>query len=232
VCGRYVLVTPVDELASYFSATFAPELTIEQRASWNVAPTSLVVAVTQHESGRLLSDYRWGLVPWWAKDLSIGNRAFNARAETLATKPAFRSAFAARRALIPADGFYEWSKAPGEHRQPYYFTRTDSAPCAFAGLWESWRDPARSGEPGSRVRSCTIVTTAAGPDMGQIHDRQPVVLEASAWGRWLDPDIGDGEELEAMLVASPAGTLRRRRVGRDVGRVDNDGPGLIDELVS
>ena len=190
-----------------------------------------------HGVRRELGRYRWGLVPSWAKDPSMATRTFNARAETVASKPAFRSAFTSRRLAVVADGFYEWRQGPGSGKQPYYFTRADGMPLALAGLWEVWRGgPAERGErdgegdAGERpaLRTCTVITTSAGPDMEDIHHRMPVVLEPEVLDEWLDPDNRDKPELESLLAASPAGTLIHRAVGRSVGNVRNDGPELIE----
>jgi len=170
----------------------------------------------------------------------MATRTFNARAETVASKPSFRSAFSSRRLAVVADGFYEWRQGPGTGKQPYYFTRADGRPLALAGLWEVWRGgPAErggaagdAGDPGERpaLRTCTVITTAAGPDMGDIHHRMPVVLEPEVLDEWLDPDNRDKPELESLLVASAAGTLVHRAVGRSVGNVRNDGPELIEAV--
>ena len=137
MCGRYVLATPVGELAAYFSAQMSPTLSESVRPSWNIPPTTNIVIVTADRSGsRDLGLFRWGLVPSWAKDLSFGAKTINARAETVATKPSFRSAFRSQRCIIPADGYFEWKTTAGEVKQPYYFTRRDGSPLAFAGLWE------------------------------------------------------------------------------------------------
>jgi putative SOS response-associated peptidase YedK len=172
-------------------------------------------------------------VPSWAKDPNMGNRTFNARAETVASKPSFRAAFTARRLAVVADGFYEWKPGPGKVKQPYYFTRADGQPLALAGLWEQWwggpaSEPSDGGRPA--LRTCTVITTEAGPDMGDIHHRMPVVLEPEVIEEWLDPANCDKPELEALLVPSPGGTLVHRAVARGVGNVRNDGPELIEEL--
>lgn len=228
MCGRYVLVTPVDELADYFSAAVSPGVAEQFGPSWNIPPTRNVLAVAAEGEGdaRTIDQYRWGLVPSWAKDLAMSSRTFNARAETVATKPTFRAAFSARRLIVPADGFYEWSTAPGDHKQPYLFSRRDGAVLAFAGLWEVWRDR-RDGVPDAWLRSCTIITTVAGSDVAGVHERQPVVLEPSAWATWLDPGGAERGELESLLVSSPAGTLERRAVPGAVGDVGDDGPSLL-----
>lgn len=230
MCGRYVLASSLPQLAAFFDAAYDASTETAYRPSWNVPPSRLVLALTTGEGGRVISRYRWGLVPSWAKEESFGARTFNARAESVATKPTFRAAFKSRRAIVPADAFYEWSKIPGEGRQPYAFARADGSPLAFAGLWETWRDPARSEEEDAPVRSCTIVTTEAGEDLGGIHDRQPVVLEREAVDRWLDPELRDRDELEAMLRPSPTGTLLRHRVGRAIGKVGIDGPALLEAI--
>lgn len=232
MCGRYVLATPVPVIADYFAATFEPALAEHYRPSWNVPPTRQVLAVAEHDEGtRILSTYRWGLVPAWAKGLSFGANTINARAESVATKPSFRSAFRARRCIVVADGYYEWKTTPGEVRQPYYFTRADGQLLAFAGLWESWKGPAD--EPGveTEVLTCAIVTTEAGEDVEAIHTRMPVILEpGGAWEQWLDPGQHDRDALESLLLPAPGGTLDKQRVASAVGNVKNDGPELIESL--
>lgn len=225
-----MLASSIEGLAEAFDARYSPELAREYRPSWNVPPTRTVVGVVAGGGGRELRSFRWGLVPSWAKDPAIASRTFNARAETLATKPSFRSAFRSRRLILPADGFYEWSKAPGESRQPYLFARADGRPLAFAGLFERWRPPGAAEE--AELATCTIVTTAAGPDVADVHDRQPVVLESDAWDAWLDPGLDSRDALEGMLHSGPAGTLVRHRVGRAVGRAGLDGPELAAAIAA
>lgn len=154
MCGRISLFTPPERLARIFHAELEPDVDPEGRPSWNVPPTRSILGLVDRAGDgtgphRSLGRYRWGLVPSWAKDPAVGNRMFNARAETVATKPSFRAAFTARRLAVVADGFYEWQRGPGGERLPYYFTRADGVPLALAGLWEQWWD--RS--PGSRDRS-------------------------------------------------------------------------------
>jgi putative SOS response-associated peptidase YedK len=225
MCGRFVLATPIDRLAEFFEAREASDLAERFRPNWNIPPTQQVLGVTVEDAGRIMDTYHWGLIPSWAKDPSIGIRAFNARAETVATKPTFRAAFTTRRCLIPADAFYEWHKI-GKTRQPYAFVRADGAPIAFAGLWEAWR----SLEDEHWLRSCTIITTAAGVDMAAIHDRMPVILEPDRFERWLDPNLDDRDELEALLAPTSVGTLVRHRVDARVGSPRNNDPALLDEL--
>ncbi len=224
MCGRFVLATRPERLAEHFGARLAPEVEDEVAPSWNVAPTRAVLAVTLAPDGaRELGAFRWGLVPSFARDESIGNRLINARAETLADKPAFRVAFRRRRALVIADGFYEWRRAPGGARQPFYFSRRDGAPLAFAGLYELWRpDPASAW-----LRTCTIVTTDAGADVAPVHDRMPAVLEEADQATWLEVPADAVARLRSLLVPSPPGTLVCWPVDRRVNSPRNDGPSLL-----
>ncbi|MFP5255598.1 MAG: SOS response-associated peptidase [Acidimicrobiia bacterium] len=228
MCGRFVSATPPDQVAAYFG-TEAPEALLE--ASYNVAPTNDVYAVLADGSTRHLDAFHWGLVPLWAKDPKIGSKMINARAETLADKSAYKSAFKRRRCLIPADGFYEWRKdphaSPRAKKQPFFIHRPDGEPYAFAGLWEVWRGPERDQEP---LRSCTIITTAPNDVMATIHDRMPVILPASAWDTWLDRDNDDLDLLGKLLVpADPALTVMHP-VSTQVNNVRNKGPELVAEI--
>lgn len=183
-----------------------------------------VLGVREGNDGtRHMSLYRWGLVPGSAKDPAAVRNTFNARAETLATKSLFRAPFQRWRILVPVDRFYEWTA----HRpkQPYAFKRADGEPLVLAGLRSYWKGP-----DGTELRSATIITTEAGPDM-PIHDRQPVVLERETWDHWLDRSVTDRDELEPLLHPGPAGTLARYPVNPAVGNVRNDTPDLVDELV-
>lgn len=230
MCGRIALHEPTARLARLFHAVEGDDVASTWEASYNVAPsTSIPAVVESHRTReRRLVLLRWGLVPSFAKDPAVGSRMINARAETVATKPAFRTALRRHRAIVPADGFYEWQAAAGRGpRQPWYVTRADGAPLALAGLWEVWRDPA-AGAEAPPLRSCTIITAPASADLDAVHDRMPVVLEAAAWDRWLDPSVDDPAAVADLLVPSPAGTLRRVRVGRAVSSVANDGPALIE----
>ncbi|MGD0741776.1 MAG: SOS response-associated peptidase [Acidimicrobiales bacterium] len=231
MCGRYVLATPIDELASFFEARPAPGLDSGWGANYNIAPTRTVVCLSPGpDGGRSLDLYRWGLIPSWAKEQTVGNRLFNARAETVAVKPSFRAAFHSRRLAVLSDGFYEWRRGPGSRRQPYFLSRADGSPMAFAGLWESWRDPRAQGDEAGWIRTCTIITTEANPEVAPIHDRMPVLLEHDVLGAWLDPAVAERDELEAMLHPSPAGTLAVRAVSPRVGSVRNNGADLIEEM--
>lgn len=231
VCGRYVAASPPDEVAAYFGSEVAlPELA----PSYNVAPTSDVAAVVQpggEPTAPRLEAFHWGLVPRWAKEIKIGNRMINARGETVATKNSFRSAFARRRCIIPADGFYEWRKSAADpkRKQPYYIHRADGEPLAMAGLWERWRDPEAEGDV-EELHSCTIVTTGANAFMAPIHDRMPVLLPRTAFDEWLDPDQRDTEALRRLLVPAPEGLLVAHAVDTAVGNVRNRGAELRDPI--
>jgi len=226
MCGRFVSASPPDEIARYFQAE-APEAALDP--NYNVAPTTDVYAVLEDGTARRVEPLHWGLVPRWAKDLSVGNRMINARAETLAERNAYKSAYAKRRCIIPADGFYEWKSIPGQKaKQPYFIHRNDGEPMAFAGLWEVWRD--RSAPEPSEVHSCTIVTGPANEAVAPVHDRMPVMLPPSAWDSWLDPDQHDLELLGRLLVPAPASLIELYPVSTDVNSVRNRGAHLLDRV--
>jgi putative SOS response-associated peptidase YedK len=235
MCGRFALFTPPVRLARYFQATLGDDVDPEQPPSWNVAPTTPVLAVRAHRPAgdgpleRTLTLLRWGLIPSWAKDPSAGSRLFNARAESVANRPSFRSAFMSRRVIIPADGFYEWHKLNSGAKRPHFFTRADGEPLAMAGVAESWWDKQASDDT-PPIRSCTIITTSAGLDMDGIHDRMPVILSPDAFDRWLDPEMEDISELTALLRPAPGGTIVHRPVGPRVGSFRNDDPQLIESI--
>lgn len=223
MCGRFVLATPVSELQRAFGFADAPNLP----ARYNVAPTQDVAVVVAAEGGgRSLAAMRWGLVPFWAGDPSVGSRMINARGETAAEKPAFRAAFRQRRCLVPADGFYEWEVA-GKAKRPVLIRRRDRAPLAFAGLWEVWRGP--KGGPALEVplRTVTIVTTAANDDLRHLHDRMPVILDAAGQAEWLDPAT-TAEAAAGLVRAAPVGLLDTLAVSTRVNSVRNDDPSLIE----
>ncbi len=225
MCGRFVSATPPDQVAAYFGAE-APEALLDP--SWNVAPTTDVYAVLADGSTRHLDAFHWGLVPRWAKDLRIGSRMINARAETLATKGAYKHAFQRRRCIIPADGFYEWQKRAGQKaKQPYFIHRPDGEPYALAGLWETWKGPDGTGD--EVLRSCTIITTTPNSEMAKIHDRMPVILPPDAWDTWLDPEQQDLDLLGRLLVPAPPQLITLRPISTQVNNVRNDGPELMDE---
>lgn len=228
MCGRFVSSSTPDEIAKYFDAEPPPaESALEP--SWNVAPTNDVYVVTEDGGARRVAPHHWGLVPIWAKSPAAGNKMINARAETLADKNAYKHAFRKRRCIVPADGFYEWKAVPGQKRkQPYFIHRSDGEPLAFAGLWEEWRGPDRSGD--QRLRSTTIITTEANATMAPVHDRMPVILPPSAWAEWLAPDNHDLPSLGSLLVPAPPQLLVMHPVDPAVGNVRSRGPHLVDPV--
>jgi putative SOS response-associated peptidase YedK len=227
MCGRYVLAIPADEIADAFRATFTPDAAERYLPSYNIPPTTPVLALSEDPRGdRVLDLYRWGLLPPWTKSPSSGPTMHNARAETIATKPSFRSAFRSRRVAIVAQGYFEWRRTPGAALEPFYISRADGAPLAFAGIWESWVGDGRE------VRSTAVVTTAAGADTEGIHDRMPVVLEPDVLDLWLDPDEVDRDTLASVLHPATAGTLRAWAVDPRVGKVRENDPEVIVPLTS
>jgi putative SOS response-associated peptidase YedK len=236
MCGRFVSASTPDQIAAYFDAQ-PPEP--ELKPSYNVAPTMDVYAVVEGADGsRRVEVFRWGLIPVWAKDIKIGQKMINARAETVATKGAFKGDFKRHRCIIPMDGFYEWQvRQDRKAKQPYFVHRVDGEPLAVAGLWSTWRDrsarPDASPHPGvgpdGWLHSCTVVTTSANETMSTIHDRMPVILPASAWSSWLDPTNDDIDTLGGLLVPAPKELLTLHPVSTDVNKVTNDEPGLIDQ---
>lgn len=230
MCGRYVSAAPVEDLAKYFSAN-TPEHTLE--ANYNVAPTTEVYAVRADDGERAIAPMRWGLVPFWAKDLKIGSRMINARSETAADKPAFRRAFAKRRCLLPADGFYEWQKIEGQKaKQPWFIHRVDEEPLAFAGLYEFWHpkdDDGNDIEGADLVISCTILTTSANETMAPVHDRMPVMLAPGVWDDWLDP-ASDHDFVSSLMVPAPEELLTMYPVSTAVNSVRNRGAELLEEV--
>jgi putative SOS response-associated peptidase YedK len=225
MCGRYSLTSPVEGVRQVFGFLERPNL----QARYNIAPTQEVAAVRLEPdsggaAGRHLVMLRWGLIPAWAKDKAIGSRMINARAETLAEKPSFRAAFAKRRCLIVADGFYEWRKEAGA-KQPYRAAMADGRPFAFAGLWEHWTDRA----DGSRVESCTIVTTQANELLQPIHPRMPVIVDPTDFDAWLDVTV-EPVAAQSLLRPYPAGSMTVYPVSPRVNSVANDDAALIEPL--
>ena len=206
MCGRYTLQASPEEIAEQF-AVEEPSLF---KARYNIAPTQIVPAVRIHPdtTQRELVQIRWGLIPSWAKDPRIGNQMINAKAETVATKPSFRSAFRKRRCLIPASGFYEWQQQ-GRQKQPMYIRLRDRRPFAFAGLWERWEP--KDGEP---VESCTIITTEPNEFMRPIHNRMPVILTVKDYEVWLDPAVQQTDTIQALLKPYPVEDMEAYPVSR------------------
>ncbi len=243
MCGRFVSARKRLELLEEFGIERdrVPEgPDPEPEPDYNVAPTRRVFAVMERPArdgepqARELRLVRWGLVPSWAKEASGGGRLINARAETVASKPAFRRAFAKRRCILPADGYYEWQTVTEEgkqRKQPYYILRKDGGALAFAGVYELWRDEA---VPDDHERAwlwtAAIITTQASDDVGQIHDRMPMVIAPQAWADWLDPATSDLGRLQATMVPAMAGGLTSYPVSMAVNSVRNNGPELIRPL--
>ncbi|MDA8018309.1 MAG: SOS response-associated peptidase [Thermoanaerobaculia bacterium] len=217
MCGRYTLSNPGDLIAE-LGAAGNPDLIIPR---YNIAPTQDVPAVCVDTQGqRKLAPFRWGLIPFWANDKSVGHRMINARAETVAEKPAYRNAFGSRRCLLLADGFYEWKRersAEGKPvRQPFHIHLTGRAPFTMAGLWEFWNQ-----DPANPTYSCTILTTQANETVTELHERMPVILQGSARDTWLDTDSSVDELLE-LLVPLPSEDVELHPVSRIVNRPQND----------
>lgn len=227
MCGRFTQLRPWSELVELYRITFDLQ-PLNIPARYNVAPSQDVPVVRQGPAlgqgkdggSRELRLMRWGLVPSWAKDIKIGYRTINARAETVHMLPAFRAAFRQRRCLVVADGFYEWRQQPAGAKQPYYITLPERRPFAFAGLWEQWRDA-----EGRDIESCTIIVTAASEALRPIHDRMPVILEPDAFDLWLD--TGRSLEETRTLFAPYGGELAMWPVSRTVNSVRNDVPDCI-----
>jgi putative SOS response-associated peptidase YedK len=219
MCGRYASARSVDDLASTFGIR-DDDVESVAAADWNVAPTKPVTAVLERDGRRVLTTLRWGLVPPWASEPTA--RLINARIETVATKPAYRTALAERRCLLPADGWYEWQTKAGGVRQPHFLAPPDGEVVALAGLWEVWRD----GE-GRLLETTTILTGPAPPDLAEIHDRAPVVLPRLTWDTWLDESRRD---VGALLVPTPPRTVVAHPVGPAVGDVRANGPELVEPV--
>lgn len=230
MCGRFVSVSTPEAISAYFDALVDVGPLGER---YNVAPTSEIYGVVSTNVERRVRAYRWGLVPTWAKDPSIGNRMINARAETVAEKPSFRASFRSKRCIIPMDGFYEWrpgvaggptTRAGRPAKLPVYVHPHGGEQLAVAGLWSAWRDPADPSE--MWLHTATVITTAANATMSAVHDRMPVILPRQAWEPWLDPDH-DAEALLPLLVPAPDDLLIIEEVSTSVNDVRNDGPDLV-----
>jgi len=222
MCGRYAFFSPAEAVRRVFGVVELPDF--EPR--YNIAPTQRVATVREPEAGRReLAMLHWGLVPSWAKERAIGNRMINARAETLAEKPAFRRAYRRRRCIVLADGWYEW-QAGADGKQPWFLRAEDRSLLGFAGLWEVWRDPA-TGEP---LESCAIVTVDAPVPLADIHHRMPAVLREADYASWLDPREEEVEALARMLLPGDGSGLAADRVSRRVNDARCEGPELIQPV--
>jgi putative SOS response-associated peptidase YedK len=229
MCGRFASATPVKKLVEQF---LVEELTIDDHdPSWNVAPTAQVLAVAASSEGvRRLGTFKWGLVPSWAKDPSIGNRMINLRAETVSEKPSFKRTLAKHRCIIPVDGFYEWKDmGKGRKKQPFFIRPRDGTVLALAGLWEAWKEK-RDSDEDDWLRTCTIITTRPNKLLSSIHDRMPVVLPPEKWDTWLDRDNDDVDALAKLLKPAPETLLELYPVSTEVNNVRNDGEQLVAPL--
>ena len=217
MCGRYSLIADIGELEERFGFDGNH---LNHAPSYNIVPTQMALTVT-NGGGRHASYMRWGLIPSWAKSASVGSRMINARAETVAERPSFRTALRRRRCLVLADGFYEWQRT-GSKSRPMRIMMASGEPFAFAGLWDAWRDP-----KGELVRSCTIITTAANDLLSPIHDRMPVILPREMEPLWLDHDVQDPADLGDILTPYPAGPMKVYEVSTLVNSPSNDGPSVV-----
>ncbi|WP_433327312.1 SOS response-associated peptidase [Spirillospora sp. CA-294931] len=241
MCGRYATARARQELLDQFQVQL-DAVGQELEPDYNVAPTKEVPAVLVRapkdapedaEAQRQLRTLRWGLVPSWAKDLSIGSRMINARVETAHEKPSYRRAFAKRRCLLPADGYFEWytletdpaqtEKKKGKpQKQPFYIQPKDGSIMAMAGLYELWKSP-----EDEWIWTCTVITTDAPDDLGRIHDRMPMIVEPDRWDAWLDPTLTDTDQVRGLLTPAMSGTMLAFPVSKAVNNVRNNGPELV-----
>jgi putative SOS response-associated peptidase YedK len=222
MCGRFVGFRSLDELKGFFPIDKAA---CEAIANYNVTPSQEILAIAKYEGENWLVKFHWGLVPFWAKDISIGNKMINARSESIAEKPSFRSAFKKRRCLIPADGFYEWKGEKGR-KQPMFITLPDQKPFAFAGLWETWNKD----DQDSIYKSCTIITTQASESIRDIHHRMPVILKPPAYESWLDPGNQNVVELGKILKNDIITELVSYPVSKHVNSTRNNDPSCIESI--
>jgi putative SOS response-associated peptidase YedK len=221
MCARYTLTARPQLVAELFDL----DLLIDIQPRYNVAPTQQVLALrTSPEGKREFTTLRWGLVPFWADDVKIGNKLLNARGETIFEKPSFRDAAKKRRCLIPADGFYEWRTENGK-KQPYFIHEPGRKPFAFAGLWERWH-----GEDGKELQTCSIVTTDANSLLKPLHDRMPVILHKKDFSNWLDPALTDAKQLKPLLKPLPDEALQMYRVTPRMSSPRYDDPSCVESI--
>lgn len=227
VCGRFALTENAEVVSECFRVdSVSPRLFEVLRPRYNIAPSRSVLAVVDDEEGRRTDMFRWGFVPRWAKDPTIGYRMINARSETAAEKPSFREAFERRRCVIPASGFYEWRK-DGGHKRPHYIRPAFDEVFALAGLWESWKPKdAENGEP---IDTCIILTTNPNALMKPIHDRMPVILDFDSLDLWLDREA-PGEAVQHLLGAYPEERMHAYEVSTQVNSPKNDGPKCVEAV--
>jgi len=221
MCGRFVQYNLLQAVQQIFNID---TISFEVIPNYNVAPTQDILAVIKHNNENKLEKLHWGLVPFWAKDISIGSRMINARAETVAVKPSFRTAFKKRRCLIPADGFYEWKGEKGK-KQPYYVANSSGEPFEFAGLWEIWTNKENAEE--SVYKSSAIITTTAIGTIREIHHRMPVILDPKFHEKWLNAEIQEPKELEIILKDGLIHDMKYYPVSKLVNSVKNNDPNCI-----
>jgi putative SOS response-associated peptidase YedK len=229
MCGRFVSSNSPERIAEFFGAALDVG---SLGQNYNVAPTNDVYGIVAPADAPtpLVRAFHWGLVPSWAKDTKIGSRMINARAETVAEKPAFKRLLVKHRLIMPMDGFYEWQAIPGQKvKQPYFIRRRDHEPLAAAGLWSVWRDP-DAGDDAPWLHSCTLITTAANTTMSPVHDRMPVFLPRDDWSRWLDPELRETAAITSLLRAAPDDLLELVPVSTEVNNVRHKGPELIEPI--
>ncbi|OGO14192.1 MAG: hypothetical protein A2Y53_07200 [Chloroflexi bacterium RBG_16_47_49] len=222
MCGRFTLTIDPDHLQEAFPWAIIPN---DLPPRYNIAP-SQPVAVIPNTGDNVLSMYKWGLIPSWSKDPSIGDRMINARSESLAEKPSFRNAYRRRRCLILADGFYEWKQIPGmKNKQPMYIRLNNNQPFAFAGLWELWASP-----DGSEIRSCTIITTQPNSLLEPVHNRMPVILSPDSYRQWLSTEDQLATQLNGLLIPYPSNEMIAYPVSKMVNSPQFDSPDLTKPI--
>jgi putative SOS response-associated peptidase YedK len=222
MCGRFTITVTLEELIAHYLIDDSKIATL--KPNYNVAPMHNVPAVIASDAGKRLGELRWGLVPFWAKDEKIGSKMINARAETVADKPAFKRLLKTKRCIIPADGFYEWKK-DGTSKQPYRILMSDGSLFSFAGLYDTWEDP-----EGKKLSTCTIITTTPNSLMEDIHDRMPVILRPEDEADWLGRDNDDVESLLKLLKPYDAAKMRAYKVPSAVGNVRNNSKDLLEDI--
>jgi putative SOS response-associated peptidase YedK len=220
MCGRFAQRSDPKRLAKEFKIAEVPDV----EARYNIAPTQDILSIRRAEDDREAVFLKWGLVPSWAKDVSIGAKLINARSETVTEKPSFREAFKKRRCIIPADGFYEWQRTE-ERKQPFFFQMRDERPFGFAGLWESWQ-----GVGGEAIESCTILTTEANDVLRPVHDRMPVILHSNDYELWFDEDVRKQELLKDLLRPYPSSEMMGYPVSMAINNPGNQGATLIARM--
>ncbi len=224
MCGRFTLRSPGNLIIEQFELDFQTDVLAALRPRYNIAPTQSVPVIRGKD--RDVALLKWGLVPFWSKDPKGGARMINARSETVATKPAFRSAFKKKRCLVPADGYFEWIKE-GKKKKPFWIRMKDEQPFLMAGLWEKWRDD--SVEDATPLETFTVLTTSSNSLTQDIHDRMPVILSPNDYERWLDPDVQGEDELSYLFEPFDPTEMQLNEVSDRVNSVRNDDEGCIDE---